>query len=127
MKRLRLAAVLLAACTASGGAETFSAEGTWRLLALDGAPFLAEATISFAEPGRIAGRAPCNTYAAGNVETLPRIRLSGLLATRRSCADIVLESRFFGVLAEMEAARIEGGRLVLSNAEGREMVFEPLP
>ena len=121
---LALALLALAACR---GDETISArtgaETVYALQSLDGAPFPAPATIRFPEPGRVAGRGPCNSYGAAQSVPYPWIEIGPIAATRTSCPRIAAESRYFAALQEMEFAEVQGPVLLLSNGAGRQMTF----
>ena len=69
MQRTALTAVAIAALTVTACKdETISGfadrKDNWVLQELDREPFDAVATISFPEPGRIFGQAPCNRYSS---------------------------------------------------------------
>ena len=114
----------LAACygdeTISGYADR---DATYRLEELDGAPFDADATIAFPEQGRIAGAGPCNAYSAAQTAPYPWFDVQGIAATKRACAALDAETRFFAALAAMSLAEVQGDILILSDDSGRDMVF----
>ena len=93
------------------------------LIDLDGAPFDGTATISFPETGKVVGQAPCNRYFAAQTEPYPWFSLEGIGATRMACLDLNLESAFFAALEEMTLSEVSGDTLILSNTDGRQMVF----
>lgn len=99
----------------------------WELKKLDGALFSAAATISFPEPGVVAGKAPCNSYRGAQVGTMPAFATEGIAATRRACADLALESAFFQSLDRMRHIAITGKTLTLSDGQGGEMMFTAAP
>jgi heat shock protein HslJ len=120
-----LSVLTIAACQ---GDETVAAYGgagqNWHLLEIDGTPFNARAIVTFPEPGKIAGQAPCNTYSGAMTAPYPWFETGPLTATRIACDDLAAESRFFKVLSEMTLSEVSGGAMILSNEKGREMVFE---
>ncbi|NDW54669.1 META domain-containing protein [Aliiroseovarius sp. PrR006] len=121
------AAVLLSACkdeTISGYADSGA---IWSLVELDGVAFPAEATLSFPEKGRIAGQAPCNSYSGSQSAPYPWFETGPILSTKRACADMNAEATFFTALSVMRIAEVSGSTLILSNEDGREMVFTSLP
>lgn len=114
----------IAACrdeTPSGFARP---DQIFALQEIDGTAFPARATLSFPEPGRIAGTAPCNSYAGALTAPYPWFETGPLAATRRACPDLAQETAFFAALAEMSLAEISGNTLILSNDAGRQMVFQ---
>ncbi|MCB4457501.1 META domain-containing protein [Leisingera sp. McT4-56] len=117
--------LLASACT---GDETLSAYGaagkTWQLHSIDGDPFAAAATLSFPEPGRIAGRAPCNSFHGGQTAPYPWFETGPLAVTRAACPQLAEEAVFLKALEEMSLSEVSGDVLILSNEEGREMLFK---
>jgi len=96
----------------------------WLLVAVDGQPAPARATIDFATPGRISGQAPCNRYFATQSGDLPEVRLSDIGATRMACPDLAAEADFLAQLAEMTRAEVTGPTsLLLTGGKGRSMEF----
>ncbi|SPF78600.1 hypothetical protein ALP8811_02529 [Aliiroseovarius pelagivivens] len=110
--------------TISGYANTNT---SWKLVELDGASFPAKATISFPEKGRIAGQAPCNSYSGTQSAPYPWFETGPIAATKRACPDLTAEAEFFEALGQMRLAEVSGDTLILSNEDGREMVFTSLP
>ncbi len=125
MPRLALPLVLfLSACA---GDETLSAyarpAAVYVLQELDGAPFAARATLRLPGAGQITGEAPCNQYAARLAVPHPWFGLEALSATERGCQDLDAEDAFFAALGAMTLAETSGDVLILSNDDGREMLF----
>ena len=129
MRRLALLAVLLLA--QCGPDETISGYAdpgaVYVLEEIDDAPFPARATISFPEEGRVAGDAPCNAYLGKQTAPYPWFEIGQIAATERACADLAAERDFLSALPEMSLAEVQGGILILSNDDGREMVFRAVP
>ena len=132
---LRLASsliVLLAACGGAGGnpaappagqAAAPVPAGEFALETLGGAPFAARATLVFG-PGRaLSGQGPCNRWSAQLAGPLPAFRAGPAIATEMACTDLAAEAAFFAALAAATRADLTGDRLVLSGAEGAELVF----
>lgn len=117
---------LLALCLGAGCAlaDEPDAAATWHLRAIDGAPFAAEATVAFPEPGAVTGMAPCNAFRAAREGDWPDIAIGPIAATRRACPDLAAEGAFFAALEAMERAEVAEGVLRLTGADGREMVFD---
>jgi heat shock protein HslJ len=131
---LRLASalvVLLAACGGAGGNLTAPAgqagapvpAGEFVLEMLDGAPFAARATLVLGPGDTVSGQGPCNRWSAPLAGPLPAFRLGPVVATEMACADLAAEAAFFAALAATTRAELTGDRLVLSGAEGAELVF----
>ena len=124
MRRLPLLlALALPACadeTISGYADP---SAIYRLTELYGQSVTAHATITFPDQGQARGVAPCNSWSASQTAPYPWFRLGPIAATRRACADLVNEQRFFDALSGMTLAEVQGPVLILSNDDGREMVF----
>lgn len=96
----------------------------YHLVDIDGVPFTAPATITFPEEGRVVGQAPCNRYFATQTEYYPWFGLIDYGATRMACPDLAQETAFFLALEDMTLSEVVGGTLILSNTDGRQMVFE---
>lgn len=131
MKHTMLATLLptLLALAACGPDETISAYtgGPYGLDTLDGAPFATRAILDVSTPGKISGQAPCNSYFAAQTVPYPWFDTGPIAASRRACPDLAAETAFLRALAQMEFAESLGNTLILSNAAGREMVFQELP
>lgn len=97
---------------------------TFALQEIDGIPFPAQATLTFPEPGHIAGSAPCNSYAGTLTAPYPWFETGPIAATKRACPDLAQETLFFTALSEMQLAEVSGNVLILSNDAGRQMLFE---
>ena len=98
-------------------------DADWRLTELDGAPFPAEATIRFPAEGEVVGEGPCNGFRATQTRPYPLFRVAEVATTRRSCPDLDAEAAFLQALEAATLARDGGDVLILSNGEGRELVF----
>lgn len=98
--------------------------GVWHLQSIDGAPFVARATLGFPARGRISGEAPCNSYSAQQTAPYPWFKAEKLSTTRLTCPDLAAETAFLRALEAMTLVEVAGAVLILSNDGGREMVFE---
>ncbi|MFY0311979.1 META domain-containing protein [Leisingera sp. D0M16] len=118
------ALLLIAACT---GDETLSAYGAagkfWRLQSIDGAAYTAAASLRFPEPGTIAGQAPCNSFKGKQTAPYPWFAVEALAVTRAACPGLKAEAAFLQALQAMTLAEVSGRVLILSNGQGREMLF----
>lgn len=116
--------ILLSAClkdeTVAGYADP---ELVYLLEEVDGEPYPERATISFPEPGRVAGQAPCNSYSASLTAPYPWFAVDTIAATRRACPALAHEAAFFEALRAATLIEVSGPVLILSNDAGLEMVF----
>lgn len=126
MLRAALIGSLLLA-NACAGDESLSAYGAagemWQLRSIDGAAFSASAHLTFPEPGRIAGRGPCNSLQGSQTAPYPWFETGSLAVTRAACPEREAEAAFLQALQEMTLAEVSGDVLILSNEAGREMLF----
>ena len=110
--------------TVSGYTDTGA---TWVLVELDGKPFIGRATITFPEKGRVAGEAACNGYSGNQTAPLPWFKIEDMQVTIMACNDPTGARAFLTALEEMSLAETLGSTLLLSNDDGREMVFKSTP
>jgi len=96
---------------------------TWALAELDGAAYEARATLRFPEEGRIEGKAPCNRYSGDQGAPYPWFKAEKIAVTRRACPELDAEQAFLAALELMTLSEVAGDTLILSNDNGREMVF----
>ncbi|SFI83902.1 META domain-containing protein [Jannaschia pohangensis] len=124
LRALPLILLLLAACRADETISGYADPQTlWALQELDGQPFTARATLQFPSEGKVAGRAPCNSFGAVQSVPLPWIEITAIRATRSICPEIEAEQRYLAALQAMTLAEVAGDVLILHNNAGREMVF----
>ncbi|TRD23455.1 META domain-containing protein [Palleronia caenipelagi] len=119
------ALIALAGCqtkdeTVAGYAD---ATETYLLESIDGVPFDGRATLTFPEEGKIAGQAPCNSYRADLKAPYPWFETSAIAMTRKACIDMNAEAAFTEALNAMTQSEISGPVVILTNEEGRKMVF----
>jgi heat shock protein HslJ len=111
-----------------GKDETIAGYGAsgqlWQLSEIDGTAFAATVTVTFPEPGKIGGNAPCNTYTGTMDAPYPWFEIGPLAVTRMACPDLEFETDFLAALAEMSVSEVSGDTMILSNDAGREMVFK---
>lgn len=127
---MRLLSILIP-CLALTGCfqdETVSAYGaagmTWTLKELDGVAFVQTATLTFPEPGKITGTAPCNSFSGRMTAPYPWFETGPLATTRMACPEMSAETQFFAALSDMTLSEVSGDTMILSNDAGREMVFK---
>ena len=80
--------------------------------------------MQFPSKGKIAGKAPCNSYSATMTDPYPWFEIGPIAATRMACPALDAETTFFNALASMSQSEILGGTLILRNDAGAEMVFK---
>ncbi len=117
--------LVVSSCSAD---ETLSGHGggdgrTWKLVELDGHAFPASATILFGTKGQASGQAPCNVYGATQTAPYPWFELTNIISTQMACSDLDAEMDFFSALTKMTLSEVSGPVLILSNDDGRSMVF----
>ncbi len=118
---------LLACNNADQSVAAFVDPGSsWKLSALNGAPFLANATIAFPAAGRVTGQGPCNGYTAQQTAPYPWIEIKAIGATKMACSQMAEEQVFFNALTKVTIAEVAGTTLILSAENDIEMVFTRL-
>ena len=100
------------------------AEKTWYLVEIDGEDFPTTATLTFPQPDRMSGEAPCNLYGANLNALYPAFQPGPIMSTQRACAFLAEEQAFFDALSTMTLAEVMGDTMTLSAPVGREMVFK---
>ncbi len=125
---MRLSFLFLTMLFGCNADETLSAYGAaereWRLTNLNDAPFNAQVILTFPEPGKIAGRAPCNSFSAAQTAPYPWFEVGAIASTKRACADLDLEQEFFTALKSMTISEVSGDTLILSNDAKERLVFK---
>jgi len=101
-----------------------AADRVWDLVEIDGVTFRQRATLTFPENDQIAGNAPCNSYSGAMTIPYPWFEAGPLAVTRMTCPDQEAETRFFSALGDMTLSEVAGSTLILSNDDGREMLFQ---
>ena len=116
--------LLLAQCSDETVRAYGGADRVWQLTELHDARFTAVATLSFPDPGRIQGQAPCNSYGGKMTAPYPWFEIGPIVATRRACPALAEEQRFFQALKTATQSEVSGDTLILRDDAGREMVFK---
>ncbi|KIC35006.1 META domain-containing protein [Leisingera sp. ANG-M7] len=117
--------LLPSACTGDETLSAYGAAGTeWQLQSIDGSAFAAKAILTFPEPGKIAGQAPCNRFLGSQTAPYPWFETGPLAVTRMACPELEAEDAFLKALQKMTLAEVSGDVLILSNEAGREMLFK---
>jgi heat shock protein HslJ len=95
----------------------------YHLVEIDGEAISLWTTIAFPAAGEVVGQAPCNRYFATQTAPYPWFSVDGIGATRMACPDMAAETAFFTALQDMTLSEASGDTLILSNSDGRQMVF----
>lgn len=123
-----LAACALLVGTACVGDESLSKYGAsgkvWALSEIDGVAFSARTTMEFDKAGWIKGQAPCNRYLVQQKAPYPWFEVGPAMATKMACPDLAAENAFFTALSAMTLSEVGNEVLILTNDEGRTMVFK---
>lgn len=125
IRPLALCALLaLSACMSDETISAFvPADTTWRLTRMGDAAVSTRATITFPEPGRVAGQAPCNRWFAAQSVPYPWIDIGPIGATRMACPDLADETAFFTALEAATLVEVSGDTLILSDDTGPLLEF----
>lgn len=125
ISRAALCAVLLAcACQAHSDAAGFGGPGmVWQLSALDDDPVTFTAELTFSQPGRVSGRAPCNRFSGNLRAAFPDFRVDRIVSTKRACPELRAERRFIAALSAADRATRDGDQLILSSESGPRLTF----
>ncbi|TCL00480.1 heat shock protein HslJ [Shimia isoporae] len=127
MKKLVLFSCLLI-ITACDPGETLVKYGggnyVWRLVEVDGQPVTFSNEIAFGPHGSVNGTGPCTQFTAGQRAPYPwfEIELEDNI-TAPECTFSTQERKYFADLKDMQIVEVSGPNMVLTNEDGREMVF----
>lgn len=98
----------------------------WIVEAIDGKPAAdgVKSTLKIEADGQVSGRGGCNGYGGPAKVEGEKISFGNMRATLMACEQAAMdqEGRFFAALKEVEGYRIEDGRLVLADKDGKELV-----
>lgn len=126
-----LALITALALTACQKDETISGQtaptDTWQLTQLNGQAITTTITLTFPEQGRIAGRAPCNSYFASQTAPLPWFEVKAIASTKRACPELKLEATYFDTLTKMTLIERTGDTLLLSNDSTETLEYKLTP
>ena len=122
-----IALIIAIALTACQKDETIYGQSTptdtWQLSQMNGKAIAADITLTFPEKGRIAGRAPCNTYFASQTAPLPWFEVTAIASTKRACPELELEEVYFQALESMTLIERTGPTLLLSNDSNQSLEY----
>ncbi|SHJ47554.1 Heat shock protein HslJ [Palleronia salina] len=119
-----VALAVAAGCQRDESVARYAPADAYVLQSLNGAPFGADATLSFPGPDGVTGTGPCNAFSAAQTVPYPWIEIGAIRATKRACPDLALETAYFAALRAVTLAEVSGPTLILSNPGGTEMVFQ---
>jgi len=125
MKRMVFAALLaVSPALAHDGHARFDAAGhVWNLIEMNGAPVSTIITLTFPEPGKLTGDAPCNRYFGVMWGDYPWFRADRIASTRRACPNLALETRYLQTLRTVTQADAGAHHLILTGDNGQSLVF----
>lgn len=126
MSRLLPIVIAAMAFSTTAQAQEIPSETVWRLETVAGEPIADEVTLRIDADGSVGSNASCNQYAGQNTAILPAFALGPVAATQMLCPDMTTEQAYLAALAQVTRAEIEDGHLVLSDADGSQMVFSPV-
>lgn len=103
----------------------------WQLVSLAGTDLVADTTITliFTEDGTAAGSAGCNSYSVPYTIDEGRIDFGMGISTMMACEDAIMqqESAYLAALDAATDFTLRDAQLVITSAEGDELVFALLP
>jgi len=121
---IALPLLTLNACAPDETISGYAAQDTtYHLVEIDSTT-AGPATIAFPQEGHVTGRAACNSYFAAQTLPYPWFNVDAIGASRMACPDLEAEVLFFEALRAMTLAEVTDAVLILSNEDGRQMVFE---
>jgi heat shock protein HslJ len=122
---------LLAACRLPGqpsASASITLDGTsWTLHQIGDQDVISDQapTLLFSTD-QVHGNATCNQFTGSHTVDGSSLSFGPLASTRMACPDMALETAYFAALGEIAAYQVQGEQLVLSNADGKEiLVFTP--
>lgn len=128
LRRAGLSVITVLAMTTAVAAA--SPAGRWVAVEIGGQPVARGVETSFELDGggRVSGRGGCNRYGGAARLGADTLAFGPLMATEMACPrpEMDQESRFFQAMAKVATWRLDAGRLVLGDGEGRPVVvFAP--
>ena len=127
MKAIVLSVVAGLGLAACAPQETVSKYGgadyLWQLSEIDGEAVNYAAEMSFDAHGSVRGEGPCNAFIAKQDKPYPWVEITIDVVEQIYCPDIDREEAFLTALQEMSLIEVSGPNMVMSNDDGRSMVF----
>lgn len=96
---------------------------TWRLVEMHGAPVAWSASLSLPSRGTITGQGPCTRFSGAQSAVYPWFDAGPLRATGSTCPDSREDRDFRAGIEAARLAEVSGPILILTDGDGREMVF----
>ena len=123
-----LAGGLMMSCGSSQKAATVAdLVGEWEVMEVDNKPVSAEETpfLGFnVSEGQLYGNTGCNSLMATIKvsESAGELSFDAVGSTKRMCADMATEDAILQALGAVKGFTLEGEKLVLNNADGKELM-----
>lgn len=98
----------------------------WELTEMPGAtlPANAKATLNFGDSLRVSGKSFCNNYGGKAEITGNNVSLKNLFGTKMFCQETATaENAYLSALNQVNAAKLNGGKLKLMNGDKTLLVF----
>ncbi|WP_316806955.1 META domain-containing protein [Pedobacter agri] len=105
------------------------AQTKWELTELSGLtlPASAKATLNFGDSLKVSGKSFCNSYGGQGEIVDNKLALKNLFSTKMFCQETdAAERAYLQAINQVNAAKIEGNQLVLSNGTQKLLVFKKL-
>lgn len=101
--------------------------GEWEIVEVDNKPISAEETpfLGFnVKEGQLYGNTGCNSVMASfsTDEGSSNLSFDAVGSTKRMCADMTTEDAILQALGAVKGFTLEGGKLMLNNADGKELM-----
>jgi heat shock protein HslJ len=98
----------------------------WTLNSVDGEQVTYKVTLDNSTDGRIAGRAPCNTYFGRFDVADGKVTVGPIASTRMACAEMASETAYLQMLQAVDQIEQSPGQLVLSGAGHTLSFIQPI-
>ena len=131
MKNLALLVLMLCLAACDGDFTMSDVTGKWQLSTMNGQP--APATmreggvfLEIQEDGKFAGQAPVNRY-FGQINAQDKTFKTGPVGMTMMAGPPELmdaERDYFTVINDVRSVDIEGGQLILTGSDGKQLVFD---
>lgn len=126
-----LGALLASFVPAAAQADTGLAGSGWKLVSINGTDVLegSSITLEFGADGSLSGSGGCNGYGGSFTIDGDSFSVSGVMSTLMACADDAVtaqEAAYFAALQAATGYSVSGEELIISDAEGMQLVFSRL-
>lgn len=132
MKKLLALLLLLCLTACDGELKMSDLAGKWQLTSMNGQPAPTDirgglgVTLEIQEDGKFAGQSPINRY-FGQINTQDKTFKTGPVGMTMMAGPPELmdaERDYFTVINDVRSVDIEGGQLILTGPDGKQLVFE---